>query len=679
MIPTNQVKISFDYAAIARDFILFEVRRDQGDYKQSVVPDVASQQCHALAVVYDWGPSCYLLYKRDAAEQHALKQTLECFDDTLRIQEIQPDKLADKQKYLLTQLLCNAIPGLEVNATYHNVTGRLYYLHNAWCHRREDIIDKFWALQISFNRYACIKLEVKTFRNVCMRPAAKDQAQYVFDPDCGVLRRALKGDDETSKDRFVIGALYANERNTIPYLAFDSIKNYRASKMGVLQRFLRDVQTWLAPYLTLEIMSLDESTHIGMKSSKNSMLGIRQRLREVPLYLEDTVQDAQSEALVSMLRAELKKYSDITFAEGTLRTGNALIRIIHHAQFYEKCPEQDNYAQAPKDCIVQHITVEDFGTKDKKKAKGSAENAALRKIIQELAIKIDVHQRQIACYDWTKLAFSAPVTFVTATRDHKDKAKPICYNLLRVQPDGVLQFEHWEQSLFWDGPEKEKIAAAFETRNGKFDLSVQGLVYEDIDNIHIIRTTDRYTLPNMQGLAEKLRITQDEESIAVDSVVEAIQAYADTLSGDQQEQCTQILKVISQYGKQIRRKELKKIVNLRSKIGRQINAFVFEKTGVLIGPRLKCASNRERLFGGVLGIRHFCEGNVQYYYSGYVGASLQKSLAHACRIRMVCSTGDKLQFERYLPLLEVDFVRTSGWTVIPFPFKYLREWNALQK
>ena len=89
------------------------------------------------------------------------------------------------------------------------------------------------------------------------------------------LALALKGDDETSKDRFVIGALYANERNTIPYLAFDSIKNYRASKMGVLQRFLRDVQTWLAPYLTLEIMSLDESTHIGMKSSKNSMLGIR--------------------------------------------------------------------------------------------------------------------------------------------------------------------------------------------------------------------------------------------------------------------------------------------------------------------------------------------------------------------------------------------------------------------
>lgn len=54
----------------------------------------------------------------------------------------------------------------------------------------------------------------------------------------------------------------------------------------------------------------------------------------------------------------------------------------------------------------------------------------------------------------------------------------------------------------------------------------------------------------------------------------------------------------------------------------------------------------------VLGIRRFCEENVQYYYAGYVGASLQTSLARACRIRMVCLAGSKLQFERYLPLPE---------------------------
>lgn len=79
--------------------------------------------------------------------------------------------------------------------------------------------------------------------------------------------------------------------------------------------------------------------------------------------------------------------------------------------------------------------------------------------------------------------------------------------------------------------------------------------------------------------------------------------------------------------------------------------------------------------GGALGIRQFTQGNAQYYYGGRLPKSLQHSLPHACRIRKVTSTGEVPHFERYLPLLEVEFVRTGAWTVLPFPFKYLREWK----
>ena len=84
---------------------------------------------------------------------------------------------------------------------------------------------------------------------------------------------------------------------------------------------------------------------------------------------------------------------------------------------------------------------------------------------------------------------------------------------------------------------------------------------------------------------------------------------------------------------------------------------------------------REKLFGGALDIRLFAQGNAQYYYSGFRGSSLHWSLARACRIRQVTASGGTPDFARYLPLMEVDFVRASGWTVLPFPFKYLREWK----
>ncbi len=139
-----------------------------------------------------------------------------------------------------------------------------------------------------------------------------------------------------------------------------------------------------------------------------------------------------------------------------------------------------------------------------------------------------------------------------------------------------------------------------------------------------------------------------------------------------------VLNAINQHGMKVSRKELRHILNLKSNLGKQINRFIFEESGVLIGNALKSARNKEALFGGVLGIRHFCKDDAQYYYSGYLGKSINRSFPHACRIRKVCSTGQTLQFQRYLPLLEVDFIRANGWTVIPFPFKYLREWRLQQ-
>ena len=681
MIHTNQMEIDFDFEAIARDFSIFEARRDQGNYWKSRVLDVALQECRALAVVYEWGPSCYILYHRVSVEQYSLKQALECCEDDVRVQEISAQELAKTKKHLLAQLLCNALPSIQTSGElYHNVTGKLYYMQPRWSYYRKEVLASFWTLQISFTKDSCVKLDVKTFSNARLKQDSKNKPQYLFDPVCYILRRALRDDPGKSTDHFVIGALNQKRKNVVPFLEFGSFPDYQNCKVGILHQFLRDVRTSLSPYLSLTIVSLDESTHLGVCNSVDSMTGIRDRLRETPLYLEDTVQNEQSRTLTSMLRYELAQYSGVTFMEGTPRKGDALLRIIHSPLFYEDHPEDDEYLKAPKHCIVQHITVEDFqltgmnrfGTKEK-------EDHKLLKVIQELAIKIDIGRRQMSCYDWVKLGYNAPVTFVIASADYKDQNKPICYDMLRIQPGGELYFESWQQSFCDDNSEREKISAAFETPYGKFNATIKGLVYEDEDNIHIIYDTDRYTLPNMQDLEQVLGATRDDEQLPVKLLAETIQKYAYSLSGNEKTRCQMILDEINQYGMQVSRKELRHILNLRSNQGKQINQLIFEETGILIGNSLKNAQNKEILFGGVLGIRHFCKDDAQYYYSGYLGSSLNRSLPHACRIRKVCSTGQTLQFQRYLPLLEVDFVRANGWTVIPFPFKYLREWKAQQE
>ena len=115
MIHTNQMEIAFDFEAITRDFSIFEAKRDRGNDWRSRVPDIALQECRALAVVYEWGLSCYILYHRASVEQYSLKQALECCEDNVRVQEISAQELAETKKHLLVQLLCNALPSIQAN------------------------------------------------------------------------------------------------------------------------------------------------------------------------------------------------------------------------------------------------------------------------------------------------------------------------------------------------------------------------------------------------------------------------------------------------------------------------------------------------------------------------------------------------------------------------------------
>ena len=38
-----------------------------------------------------------------------------------------------------------------------------------------------------------------------------------------------------------------------------------------------------------------------------------------------------------------------------------------------------------------------------------------------------------------------------------------------------------------------------------------------------------------------------------------------------------------------------------------------------------------------------------------------------------------MEFSELLPLMAVDFVRNKQYTVLPFPFKYLREWKTINE
>ena len=84
---------------------------------------------------------------------------------------------------------------------------------------------------------------------------------------------------------------------------------------------------------------------------------------------------------------------------------------------------------------------------------------------------------------------------------------------------------------------------------------------------------------------------------------------------------------------------------------------------------------REEFLNGCIDIKKFEKDGGCYYFVGTIGAGMQAKIAHAVNIRKIEPyDGAPLFFEPLLPLMNTTFVHNQRLTVVPFPFKYLREW-----
>lgn len=84
---------------------------------------------------------------------------------------------------------------------------------------------------------------------------------------------------------------------------------------------------------------------------------------------------------------------------------------------------------------------------------------------------------------------------------------------------------------------------------------------------------------------------------------------------------------------------------------------------------------REELLSSVVDIKYFKNDGAAYYFVGTIGAGMNYLLHTAANIRKIESYGNEpLLFEKLLPLMNVTFVRNGQLTIVPFPFKYLREY-----
>ena len=669
---TNRFEVTFDYENINRDFDIYAVTKESKKLYKTNILDLPLAQFHARAVQYLWGATALVLFDKHTVQESVFRTMLqENYPDVkvMRIDvmnESERQKWFKKDEYLLLNLLINTLKSPKNQPfCYNNLTGALYYRCSEW--RWKNFI---WFLNIHFDYDMLLQLSVTTFLRVTKN------GNYLFDENTGSFRKRLSVDD--CRGELYIKHSYLKKHNTVDFIRYRDFQEFCKSKLGVMERFLRDVKEKLGNYLTLKAALPGETTIVKPKKRSNSDDNIKRLLADYSLNISDCVDSELSKDVIVQLVHKLWEKYHVEVQIGNLQKGMLNLRIIHNGNYYGDHEElHDPHEDDVSGYIVQHVTVEDFV----KKTTGEIAKHGFQKIMEELLIKTDNQLRKMTAFDWESLQLSRPYLFAVRRRDPDDSdKKEYVYYQVKVNPDGSLDYDCFnsKEDVAFEKHEKlirayERLAAALYRQGSEIEC-----VMEDGEgNYHAIGKTKEFTRPDTSILYDVLCQTQPKAVVPKEKLLSCLDTFIAT--HEAQKSAALALKTqILQYEDIPTKGSIHKMMNMKSNDNIILNRWLHEECGLWIYSEFKSAASGTEM-KNLEKIQYYpdkWDGNSFYYFVGSKNGA-KDTVSRACTIRRVTSETKLITPDFLFSMLAVDFVRHGQYTVIPFPIKYLREYYKL--
>lgn len=682
--PTNKVDVAYNMENIDRDFDIYLVDKANKDYYKYNILDGALIEFKAAAVQWQFGAMAFVLFHKGEVTEQKFKESIMKEYEDVKIQKMDLFNEEDCKKFqynkrLLCQLLMNSMrtPKSE-KFKYHNLTGKLYYSNPSWNFKFEK------AGEINLFRFLEVIIEPGMYLNLNQVSYIKceedevGKGTHVIDSKTGEFRKKLKTDKNTVTYK---KGTYPHRRFPIKSFDINSYSQFKKCKLGIMDKFLREVEEKLSDYVSIELTEPEKEQEYELSKIEKkeiSEIDYGNMLRKRGVVIVDENHSEKSKKIIQSLQHELETYYGIQPKVGILSKDAYNIRIIHSKEYYEDKEIQDPHSDNMIGYIVQHLVEEEDHFMGVSKSHSSAD---VKKIIQELIIKGEVRDGKISIFDWQRLNLEKEWTFVVRKKEktNSSKEKIFTYYRLKIDSTGKMKFDTYCDKDSIECEEWEYICHAYNsTRSYQIRNQIEGLVYSDIQNIQVILSTPGKSLPNIRALSEALKQTDNKEKISKELLLKAIDDFK-SVDSEATDYVENWKRVLSEKPLMITKKETRNILNMKNRHSKQFNRFFHEKYGVWLFGEF-----RDKEFEPVYQLENLLNIKYQYYdndfdyghsFIYYVGAkNKRRSYPSSCCMRKVISVGDGvIEFNELLPLMAVDFVRNNQYTVLPFPFKYLRE------
>lgn len=664
---SNELIVSFEYADIDKDYDFYFVTTSD-KYIKGGASFLDIDDIKVTALQFESGKSFFVMLPKNSISRAEFVRLLNAKEDgdSLSIKSMTSSSIPE---HLLTQLFLNAVTSpVDEMISFNNLSGKLLCFRPAWLNKdKENFIWGMQCLEIKVGDDMCVKLVAHRMTALALKKKMKfekrklqDYPQYEFSYNNNTLKR-VSNENKDRRENFIIKPV-DGERGSITFFDFADYESFLCTKMGVLYDILNTLHDEFGKYIHVNFKQYDIDEVLEYKRTSLEVYKdiVTKEVINYGINIVDAVHSETSEDYLQDVANSINKLLPVVKCSVGKRLSKKKlnVRYIHDKSFYSDSkvdPHQENM----EDYVVQHITVENFKYQS---------SAAVHNILKELVIKKDISTGKITLVDWSQYGYKSDWLFGVIAEG--------TYYFMTIHPDGTFKMEEFERNLF-TMTEYDKYMNYFglneENKNDYGD--VIGLVKDENGNINLIKDTNMYSIPDYATMGDILKNVASEVSLQGKDVVTWLRAVMNTTDKIKVQAEVDIVIPHIDVNAEYTKAEIMGLFK-GTTTKKEVVRYVFENTGIMLYAYLRGEDERRKYLSGNIDINYFDYDDTHAKYSvGEIGNGMKYTIERASVVRKIQAVeGSDLIFKELLPLMGVEFVRYGMLTVVPFPFKYLREY-----
>ena len=664
---SNELLASFEYSSIDRDYDFYYVTTSD-KYIKGGATFLDIDDIKVSALQFESGKNFLVMLPKNAISRAELVRLLNTKEDgdSLSVKAMTSSSIP---VHLLTQLFLNALTSpVDEMISFNNLSGKLLCFRPAWLNKDKDnFIWGMQCLEVKVGDDMCVKLVAHRMTALVLKKQMKfekrklqDYPQYEFSYNNNTLKR-VSNENKDRRENFIIKPV-DGERGSITFFDFTDYETFACTKMGVLYDILNALHAEFGRYIHVDFKKYDIDEVVEYKRTSLEAYKdiVAKEVINSGINIVDAVQSETSEDYLQDVADGINKI----IPEAKCSVGRRLskkklnVRYIHDKSFYSDS-KVDPHQEDMEDYVVQHITVENFKHQS---------SAAVYNILKELVIKKDIATGKITLVDWSQYGYKADWIFGVVAEN--------TYYFMTIHPDGTFKIEALERNLFtMTKYDKYMDYFGLNEENKNDYRGVIGLIKDADGNINLIKDTNIYSMPDYTAMGDVLKNVASEGKFPGKDVVTWLRAVM---------AITDKIKVQAELDIVIPRIDIKEEYTKANIMGlfkgittkKEVVRYVFENTGIMLYAYLRGEEERNEYLSGNIDINYIEQDEMLARFSvGEIGNGMKYTIERASVVREIQAVeSSKLIFKELLPLMGVEFVRYGMLTVVPFPFKYLREY-----